>query len=110
MAWRWWTWPGVVAAAAASAGAASAQSRDCPTAWWAVPSDTGRYIGYTVGGGSPFRGDDRLPHEGVWGWDYSGFPYRPRIMLLWNHGRLYQGGTGAYKTDGPRLLEEHKEK
>jgi hypothetical protein len=76
----------------------------------ARPSDTGRYFGYYVGGGSAFRGDERLPCEGVWGWDYGGFRFVPRIDLLWNHGRRYQGGSGAYKTDGPRFLEEHKEK
>ena len=116
MGWRWRTWPGVVAAVAVSAGAAAAQSCACrsgysgQTAAWAVPSDTGRYVGYTVGGGSPFRGDAPLPYEGIWGWDYSGFHLRPRITLLWNHGRFYQGGTGAYKTDGPRLPEEHEKK
>jgi len=113
MRWRWWIVPGVLAAAA---GPAAAQSCDCrsgycgQTACYAVPSDTGRYVGYYVGGGSPCRGDDRLPCEGVWGWDYSGIHYSPRIMLLWNHGRLYQGGTGAYRTDGPRFVQEHKEK
>jgi hypothetical protein len=116
MGWRWWTWPGVVAVVAVSARTAAAQSCDCRSgysgqaAWYAVPSDTGRYVGYYVGGGSPFRGDAPLPCEGVWGWDYSGIHCAPRILLLWNHGRLYQGGTGAYRTDGPRFLEEHKEK
>ena len=101
-------------AAALAAAAVAAQSCDrgpaCGgTAWYAVPSDAGRYVGYYVGGGSPFRGEPRRPDEGVWGWDYSGSRFTPRIMLLWNHGRFYQGGTGAYKTDGPRLTGQGKD-
>jgi hypothetical protein len=109
-------WLGVIAAVAGSAAGAAGQSCDCQTgscggpSSLARPSDTGRYFGYYVGGGSPFRGEERLPNEGVWGWDYGGFHFVPRIDLLWNHGRRYQGGTGAYKTDGPRFIEEHKEK
>ena len=83
---------------------------DCGPARWAVPSDTGRYIGYRVGGGSAFQGDPPGPGEGVWGWDYSGACIWPRIALWWNHGRRCQGGPGAYRTDGPRFIEEHKEK
>ncbi len=107
---------GVGAALAAMAAVAWGQSPDgrtaddCGPARWAVPSDTGRYAGYYVGGGSPFHGDPRGPGEGVWGWDYSGACVWPRIALWWNHGRLYQGGTGAYRTDGPRLIQEHQEK
>jgi hypothetical protein len=73
---------------------------ECPPACYARPSDTG----------SPCRGDAPAPDEGVWGWDYSGACFWPRIALLWNHGRRYQGGPGAYRTDGPRLLQEHQEK
>ena len=83
---------------------------ECPPACYARPSDTGRYVGYYVGGGSPYRGDAPAPDEGVWGWDYAGVCFWPRIALLWNHGRRYQGGPGAYRTDGPRLLQEHREK
>ena len=110
---RWWVWPGVLAAVAASA---AAQSCDCRSgycgqqAWYAQPSDTGHYVGYFVGGGSPLRGDVPLPCEGVWGWDYLGCHSRRWILLLWNHGLRYQGGPGAYRTDGPQLLEEHREK
>jgi hypothetical protein len=25
------------------------------------------------------------------------------VILGWSHGRKYQGGTGAYETDGPVL-------
>ncbi|MFL5245528.1 MAG: hypothetical protein ACJ8FY_25820 [Gemmataceae bacterium] len=75
----------------------------CPSvAPYARPSDTGRYCGYYVGGGSAWRGEPRYPSEGTWGWDYCGFGILPkRIALQWSHGRRYQGGTGAYKTDGP---------
>jgi hypothetical protein len=109
-------WLGTLAVVACSAAFACGQSCDCQSgsccepSRFARPSDTGRYFGYYVGGGSAFRGDDRLANEGVWGWDYGGFHFVPRIELLWNHGRRYQGGAGAYQTDGPRFLEEHKEK
>ena len=74
---------------------------------FARPSDTGRYIGYTVGGGARLRkGDQPLAHEGVWGWDYSGGLFQRRVILGWWHGRRYQGGSGAYRTDGPKVLPE----
>ena len=116
MTWSNWSRFGVFAVVAYSAAVAAGQSCDyqsgscCEPSRFARPSDTGRYIGYYVGGGSARRGEERLPSEGVWGWDYGGFHFVPRIDLLWNHGSRYQGGTGAYKTDGPRFLEEHKEK
>jgi hypothetical protein len=73
----------------------------------ARPSDTGRYAGYTVGGGAPLRkGDAPLPHEGTWGWDYSGGLFQRRVILGWWHGRRYQSGSGAYRTDAPRILPE----
>jgi hypothetical protein len=76
-------------------------------AWYARPSDTGRYIGYYVGGGNPFyrHGQDRYLWEGTWGWDYCGFCLPSRVVLDWFHGR-YQGGYGAYKTDGPHFVEQ----
>ena len=81
----------------------------CPhgIAWYAYPSDTGRYIGYYVGGGSPWYrfGQDRHPWEGTWGWDYCGFCWPSRIVLDWYHGSHYQGGQGAYRTDGPRVMQ-----
>ncbi|HEX5272339.1 MAG TPA: hypothetical protein VFW33_17700 [Gemmataceae bacterium] len=52
-------------------------------AWWARPSDTGRYVGYQVGGGCPWRGDGPGPDEGTWGWDYGGLLVHPHINLLW---------------------------
>lgn len=72
---------------------------------WAKPSDTGRYVGYYVGGGAwNYRqSDPPLPDEGTWGWDFAGGHFRRRVVLNWWHGRRYQGGTGAYQTEGPRL-------
>jgi hypothetical protein len=73
---------------------------------WARPSDTGRYVGYTVGGGSANlrKADAPLPEDGTWGWDYQGGWFRRRVILGWWHGRRFQGGTGAYQTDGPAVL------
>jgi hypothetical protein len=109
-------WAATLAAAAACGEVASAQCRDGQCGCWgqvwphAQPSDTGRYVGYYVGGGSPFHGEPPTPSEGVWGWDYAGFHFWPRIELWWNHGQRYQGGPGAYRTDGPRVLQQIKEK
>src|SRR5687767_14189265 len=38
---------------------------------WAIPSDTGSYVGYQVGGGacSDRHSGPPYPHEGTWGWD-----------------------------------------
>jgi hypothetical protein len=73
---------------------------------WAKPSDTGRYTGYTVGGGSLSlrKGSPPFAQEGTWGWDYVGGVFQRRVILNWWHGRRYQGGVGAYQTDGPRVL------
>lgn len=70
---------------------------------WAHPSDTGRYIGYEVGGGAACHGEGPVsPDEGTWGWDYLGYCLPSKIVLGWWHERRCQGGEGAYKTDGPR--------
>jgi hypothetical protein len=69
----------------------------------ARPSATPAYHGYYVGGGSAAAGETRARQEGTWGWDYSPWFLPRRIALAWNHGRRHQGGTGAYKTDGPPL-------
>jgi hypothetical protein len=74
-------------------------------ACWSPPSDTGSYCGYYVGGGSACRGQPRTPAEGTWGWDYHGCLLPQRLLLQWWHGRRYQGGSGAYKIDGPHLSE-----
>jgi hypothetical protein len=70
----------------------------------AQPSDTPAYCGYTVGGGAPHHGEPRYLGEGTWGWDYTGWLFQRRVGLDWFHGARYQGGTGAYTTDGPRLF------
>ena len=78
----------------------------------ACPSDTGHYIGYYVGGGCgrPHKAEGRSPNDGTWGWDYRGWLIPRRVVLGWWHGRRYQGGTGAYKTDGRHLYHpEHEE-
>jgi hypothetical protein len=71
----------------------------------AIPSNTFRYGAYWVGGGLPVHGDEPSFEEGTFGWDYFGGFFRRRVALNWSHGRRYQGGTGAYKTDGPKLHE-----
>jgi hypothetical protein len=79
-----------------------------PIAWWAVPSNNSHYLGYYVGGGCTplLRAQPRRPDEGTWGWDYQGWLIPRRVNIGWWHGRRYQGGTGAYKTDGPHYHEE----
>jgi hypothetical protein len=67
-------------------------------AWYARPSDTGRYIGYYVGGGCLCRGQHRCCDEGTWGWDYGGFVFPKRVILKWCHGCRYQAGIGYYRT------------
>ncbi|MBL8795736.1 MAG: hypothetical protein JNM56_17655 [Planctomycetia bacterium] len=75
---------------------------------FARPSDTGAYIGYQVGGGSPFRKNSYgpAPDAGTWGWDYQGWCFARKVVLRWWAKPHYQGGTGAYKTEGPRLRGE----
>ena len=73
---------------------------------YAQPSETPRYSGSYVGGGTAFKGCGRQADEGTWGWDYCG--YGGRILshhpwLNWSHGRRCQDGGGAYKTDGPHV-------
>jgi hypothetical protein len=79
----------------------------CPrkVAWWAIPSDTGAYVPYRVGGGCPrpLVADPPSPTDGTWGWDYVGRWFHRNVILGWWHGRRQQGGTGAYATDGPGL-------
>jgi hypothetical protein len=69
----------------------------------AQPSNGAHDMGGYVGGGSASvrRGDPRTPEEGTWGWDYRLSSLVRDPFLEWWHGRRYQGGTGAYKTDGP---------
>jgi len=67
------------------------------------PSVTSGGIGYYVGGGVPRgHGLGRRSEDGTWGWDETGCGhFRRRTVLGWSQGRKYQGGTGAYHTDGP---------
>src|SRR5205085_6982693 len=69
----------------------------------ALPSDTGAYVGYLVGGGCPYThfADPPTIDEGTWGWDYAGCWLQRRVILGWWHGRCCQGGYGAYQSDGP---------
>jgi hypothetical protein len=72
----------------------------------AMESYNEHYSGGFIGGGKAIGGHERCANEGTWGWDYT--PFRPmssRIFLKWSHGRHYQGGTGAYATDGPKPIE-----
>jgi len=72
----------------------------------AMESYNDHYSGGFVGGGKAFFGHGRCAQEGTWGWDYTPFrPMSPRIFSRWSHGRHYQGGTGAYATDGPKPIE-----
>jgi len=66
------------------------------------PSVTSGGVGYYVGGGVALgRGESRRRDEGTWGWDETGGQrHRRRVILGWSQGRKYQGGTGAYRTDG----------
>ena len=73
---------------------------------FAMESYNEHYSGGYVGGGNLFGGHGSCAHVGTWGWDYT--PFRPmsqKIFLRWSNGRRYQGGTGAYATDGPKPLE-----
>jgi hypothetical protein len=70
-----------------------------PIAPWAQPSNTPAYVGYYVGGGCAWYGEPRRPDEGTYGWDYQGCYLPRRVWLAWCRCR-YQGGTGAYATDG----------
>ena len=73
----------------------------------ARPGESPRGVGYYVGGGARVHGwlgEERRPHEGTWGTDYAGLLVHKKIDLRWSHGGRYQGGVGAYRTDGPRLI------
>jgi len=70
-----------------------------------LPTYTPAYDAGWVGGGASFRGDSPRINEGVWGRDYVGLIYPRIVWPHWLHGRRQQGGTGAYKSDGPRLIK-----
>jgi hypothetical protein len=69
----------------------------------AKPTNTPDYVSDYVGGGKgrAHGGEPRRVEEGTWGRDYLGFCPPRHVWLGWSHGRCYQGGTGAYETDGP---------
>lgn len=73
----------------------------------AQPTYTPAYgYGY-VGGGAAFNfGTPRTQQEGTWGRDYVGILYPRRVWLNYWRGSRYQGGTGGYKTDGPKVFGE----
>jgi hypothetical protein len=73
---------------------------------WARLSNIGGYVGYYVGGGAAQyrKAEPPAPDDGTWGWDFAGHWPARRVILMWWHGRRYQGGTGAYKTDGPSVV------
>jgi hypothetical protein len=75
-----------------------------PVACYAVPSNSGHYIGYYVGGACQCRGEGPTVTEGTWGWDYCGCLFPKRIILRWCHCRSCQGDTGSYRTTGPTNL------
>jgi hypothetical protein len=82
-------------------------------ACWAVPSDTGAYVGYPVGGGCPCQCCGHLPNpqcEGTWGWDYHGRCLPRRVFLLWWCKPCGQGGRGQYEPEGPNFVEQCHEK
>ncbi|MCE9631534.1 MAG: hypothetical protein K8S94_12575 [Planctomycetia bacterium] len=73
----------------------------------AKPTESPHEEGYYVGGGARERSrtsEERRPDEGVWGTDYAGRFIRKHTNLRWWHGSRYQGGSGSYGTDGPRVL------
>jgi len=74
-------------------------------ACYAQPSDDCNYSGGYVGGGTQFHGCGRFSHEGTWGRDYCGGLLSNRPWLNWSHGRRNRGGSGFYKTDGPKVLK-----
>ncbi len=73
----------------------------------AKPTESPHEQGYYVGGGARVSsrcGEERREHEGTWGVDYTGIIVHKKTNLGWWHGTRYQGGIGAYQTDGPRLV------
>ncbi|HUY36951.1 MAG TPA: hypothetical protein VMV69_29805 [Pirellulales bacterium] len=69
------------------------------------PTYTREYDAGWVGGGAGILGDSPRTHEGVWGRDYVGLVFPRCVWPHWLHGRREQGGSGAYKSDGPRLIK-----
>jgi hypothetical protein len=73
----------------------------------ARPTRTPAYEHGYVGGGAAFNwGQPRTLEQGTWGRDYSGVALPRSIWLNYWGRQRYQGGTGGYKTDGPKLFGE----
>lgn len=73
----------------------------------AKPTESPHETGYFVGGGARQKSrhaEHHLPHEGIWGTDYAGLLIPKHATLGWWHGRHAQGGTGSYRSDGPRFV------
>lgn len=73
----------------------------------AKAAESGREIGYYVGGGARVHaraGEPRRSGDGTWGVDYEGIIIPKNNALHWWHGSRYQGGIDGYRTDGPRVL------
>ena len=95
-----------------SADAATRAGHPGRIAWYASYSVTPAYAGDYVGGDTAWFGGcgGRSTDDGTWGVDFVGMILPRRVWLNWSHGRRYQGGVGAYKTDGPHIwktLSEH---
>jgi hypothetical protein len=101
LAWPWGAWAGEVKGVAEDGQKRAGYPQK--VACYAVPSDTGHYKGYLVGGGAVLLGHPPFRDEGTWGWDYCGCLIPKRVALLWYHGWKYQGGVGAYRTTGKNL-------
>lgn len=80
------------------------QNISCLAATTPNPHDCGYYVG---GGARGKQGGPRYRNEGTWGWDFWGTLERKHVALNWYHGEKYQGGSGAYKTDGPKIFHHH---
>jgi len=75
----------------------------------AMPAESPHEVSYYAGGGARTKargGEERREVEGIWGVDYGGILFPKHVDLGWWHGARYQGGYGAYRTDGPRLLHK----
>jgi len=73
----------------------------------AKPTKSSHEESYYVGGGARQRSrhaGERHHGEGVYGVDYKGLVIHKKNQLGWWHGSRYQGGTGSYGPDGPRLF------
>jgi hypothetical protein len=74
-------------------------------AFWARPQNPRAYTGYFVGDRAhSYHDSNRIANQGTWGWDYVGKRLKRAVRAGGPHLPRYQGGTGSYEPDGPRLL------